>query len=310
MPPDEDGRSANGALGPPEYLIYRVLDERDRQDDRETSRTRVHKLCCLADRLLEAEFDRDVGLPLYWYKYGRTIQESAVDTSVIFGPRANRFEGRAYYPADRISESDFDHLPEGLKDDVFDAVRAVVEEYGHLNAEELEAVQYRNYAPDDFVRAYGDLRWHLATVAEDESQSTFSRFVPPDEKTRIEELLDEMLLAFDEEAYGEVHDLYLEWDDTMRLLNQQGSSPRELLEFTELFVEGVAKVVLRLAEHSDVPPEKLAEWRAERDEVRTDLRNRIERKRRAALSERTEEGSLDAISDAYNESIAEELDDL
>lgn len=304
----DDGET--GELGPPEYLVYRVLDEKDRQDDRETSRTRIHKLCSLADRLLKAEFDRDVGLPLYWYKYGRTIQESAIDTAVVFGPRANRFDGRAYYPADQVSESDFEHLPEALKDDVFQAARTIVEEYGHLNAEELEAVQYRNHAPDDFVKAYGDLRWHLAAISEDEAQSTFSEFVPAEEKTRTEELLDEMLVAFDDEEYGDVHDLYLEWDDTMRLLNQQGSSPRELLEFTEMFVEGVAKIVLRLTENTNVPAEKRSEWRERSAETRADLRRKIERKRESALSRRRDAGSLDAVSESYNESISDELDDL
>lgn len=310
MPPNENGESDVGELGPPEYLIYRVLVEMDKRDDRETSRTRIHKLCCLTDRLLHEKSSRDVGLPVYWYKYGRIVQEPAVNTAVIYGPQANRFKGRAYYPADQVSESDFDHLSKELKQDVSQAVEETVDEYGHLNAEELEEVQYQNYAPDGFVKAYADLRWYLALISHDESQTTFSRFASRQEKTRIEEHLDEMLVSFDEEKYGDVHDLYLKWDDTIRLLNKTGSSPKDLLEFTEMFVEAVAKIVLRLNVNWNIPSEKLEEWREEKGDVVEDLNKRIERERESALSNRTSETSLDDIAEAYNKSITEELDEL
>jgi len=306
-PPADDDL---GDLEPPEYLLYRVAAERHEQDGRETGRTRIHKLCCLADRLLAQEYDQEVGLPKYWYKYGRTISEAHLNSAVTYRPNANHFGGQAYYPADQVSESDFDHLSENLKDDIYNAVQSVVTEHGDKTAEELEESQYQNFAPDDFVIAYADLRWYLNTISQDEDQHRLSQFVAPDEKTRIEELLDEMLATFDEECYSEIHDIYLDWDDTMRLLVDVGRSPRELHDFTEIFIEGAARIILRFEEHSNIDSEVLEDWREEKTKVRKDLQSRVTQKRKEALSERQSTSALDSVADSYNTAISEELDDL
>lgn len=297
-------------FGPPEYLLYRVVAERHEQDGRETGRTRVHKLCCLADRLLAQEYDREVGLPKYWYKYGRTISEAHLNSAVTYRPNANHFGGQAYYPAEQVSESDFDHLSEDLKDDIYNAVQSVVNEHGDKTAEELEEYQYQNFAPDDFVVTYADLRWYLYTILQDEGQQRLSQFVAPDEKTRIEELLDEMLANFDVERYSEIHDIYLDWDDTMRLLVDIGRSPRELHDLTETFIEGAARIVLRFEEHSNIDSEALEDWREEKKKLRRDLQSRVTQKRKQALSERQSTSALDSVADSYNMAISEELDDL
>jgi len=299
-----------GDLGPPEYLLYRVAAERHDQDGRETGRTRIHKLCCLADRLLAQEYNREVGLPKYWYMYGRTISEAHLNSAVTYRPNANHFGGQAYYPADQVSESDFDHLSEDLKDDIYNAVQSVVTEHGDKTAEELEEFQYQNFAPDDFVIAYADLRWYLNTISQDEDQHRLSQFVAPDETTRIEELLDEMLANFDEERYSEIHDIYLDWDDTIRLLVDIGRSPRELHDFTEIFIEGAARIILRFEENSNIDSEALDEWREEKEKVRKDLQNRVTQKRKEALSERQSTSALDSVADSYNTAISEELNDL
>lgn len=307
---DGDGETDGGELGAPEYLVYRVLFEMDRKDNRETSRTRVHKLCCLVDRYLQEEYDRDVGLPKHWYMYGRTVDEALIDRSIIFQGKASYFSGEAYYPADQVSESDFDHLPEGLKDDVFNAVITITEEHGDKTAEELREYQYNNFAPNEFVRALGDLRWYLQLSSESEPNENLSHFLDPDQKSRIERMLDEMLVAFDEERNSNAYDLYLDWDDTFRLMNELGRSPRELLDFLEMFVEAIAKLALRFEDHSHITEERLEEWEEENEEIKTDLQNRIERKRKEALEQREYQNTLDTVSESYNETVFDELEDL
>ena len=306
-PPADDDL---GDLGPPEYLLYKIAAERHEQDGRETGRTRIHKLCCLADRLLAKEYDREVGLPKYWYKYGRTISEAHLNSAVTYTPNANHFGGQAYYPANQVSESDFDHLSEDLKDDIYNAVQSVVAEHGDKTAEELEEYQYQHFAPDDFVVAYADLRWYLNTISQDEDQHRLTQFVGPDEKTHIEDLLDEMLANFDEEQYSELYDIYLDWDDTMRLLVDIGRSPRELHDFTESFIEGAARIILRFEENSNIDSDTLEEWSEEKEKVHRDLRNRVTQKRKEALSERQSTSTLDSVANSYNTAISEELDDL
>lgn len=307
-----EGASDNefGELGPPEYLLYHVLLARDKQDNNETGRTNTHKLCVLVDRELRSEYDRDVLLPTYWYKYGKTLSEADLNTAVAHRPRSDKTFGYSYYPADQVSETDFDHLDEDLKDDVFRAVQHVISEHGDKTVDELEEYQYKNFRPNDFIEAYGDLRWYLSQFAIDDEQRTLTKFLGSKQKTVIEDHLDRMLATFPSEDYRDIHHIYLEWDDTIRLLHEQGHSPRSLLEFTELFIEGLAKAVLRLKDNNNLPEERLAEWRAEKENILAELEDRIRRKRQDALQHREESEMLDSLADSYNETILDEIDDL
>lgn len=297
-------------FGPPEYLVYRILWELRENASGEVGRTKFHKLCILADRKLQEEYDREIGLPQYWYKYGKTLAEFEISDDVAFAPHSNFRRGYSYYPAEQVSESDFDHLDEDLKDDIFQVAIEVVDEHGEKDYKELEKYQYENFPPHAFVTAYGDLRWHLSTSSLDSDQATFDQFSDPAEKSTIEELLDEMLVTFDEDEFEEIYGLYLDWDDTIRLLYETDASTRELLDFTETFIEALAKAVLRFKDQSNVSEARLQEWREEKEDVLHDLEHSIQRRRKSALSSRTPSGELEKVSDAYNEMIAEELEDL
>jgi hypothetical protein len=297
-------------LGPPEYLVYRTLFELRENTGGETGRTKFHKLCILVDKTLNEEYNRDIGLPQYWYKYGKTLAESEIDDSVTFAPTSNHRRGYAYYPADQVSESDFDHLNEDLKDDIFQAAIEVIEEHGDKDYEELEKYQYENFPPHEFVTAYGDFRWYLSEISGDKDQKTIEHFTDPSQKSTIEEHLDEMLVSFDEDKFGDIYNLYLDWDDTTRLLNEEGASARELLDFTEVFIEAIAKAVLRFKNSSHISEERLEQWEEEKDEVLNDLERKIQRRRRSALSGRSLSGELRDVADSYNDTISDELEDI
>lgn len=297
-------------LGPPEYLVYKVALERHQSDNLETSRTRIHKLCCLVDRHLRDEFNRDIGLPRHWYQYGETIEESMLGGPVVFTPNANYFPGQAYYPADEISESDFEHLSEDLKDDIHQAVMDILAEHGDKTAEELQEFQYKNFAPDKFVRSLGDLRLYLATISLEKEQTTFDTFTPSREKSRIEALLDEVLVEFNRNKYEEISDLYYIWDDTIRLMIEVGKSSREIYDFFEVFMGGVAKISLRFIENYHIDDEKIEEWVTESGEVKQELQDKIADKRKDALEERAYKADLDSLNRSYNVTISEQLRDI
>lgn len=307
-----DGLSGDelGELGPPEYLLYHVLLARDKQDDSETGRTNTHKLCVLADRKLRSEYDRDIGLPTYWYRYGKKLSETDLNTAVAHSPRSDKTYGYSYYPAEQISDSDFEHLEEDLKDDIFQAVQEVVDNHGEKTIEELEEYQYQNFSPNDFVEAYGDLRWHLAQFVVDDEQRTLTKFLDEEQKSTIEDHLDRMLATFPTEEYDEIHNIYLEWDDTIRILHEEGYSPRALKEFTELFIEGLAKCVLRFKDNENIPEHRLSEWESEKEEALKDLQSRIRRKRKEVLRNRRGSDIINRVAEPYNETIFEEMEDL
>lgn len=301
-----------GELGAPEYLVYRVLVDRDNQNNRETSRTRIHKLCCLADLRLREAYDRDIGLPRHWDLYGRVTEEHSINRNVIFAPNANTFGGQAYYPADQVGESDFDHLDESLRQDIFSAVRDTVKEHGHKTAEELQKFQYRNYAPNDFIRAYADLRWHLQALSleqHEQRQSAFYDFEAEETKTDVEELLDEMLVNFPKEEYEIIYEPYLIWDDTMRLMGEQEARPREQLDFLEFFIQKISKIVLRFVHRENVPDHRIERWEEERQEHLEELRSHVEQVREQLLKDRPLSGVLESVSESYNETVLEHITD-
>lgn len=297
-------------FGPPEYLVYRVLWELRENTSGETGRTKFHKLCILADKKLTEDYDRDIGLPQYWYKYGKTLEESEIDSAVAFTPQSNHRRGYAYYPAEQVSESDFDHLDEDLKDDIFEVVIEVVDEHGEKDYRDLEKYQYENFPPHEFVTAYGNFRWYLSSISLDRDQVTFEHFTDPSEKSTIEDFLDKMLISFEEDEFEEIYDLYLDWDDTIRLLNEEGASARELLDFTETFIEALAKAVLRFKDQSHISQSRVKKWEKEKEKVLNDLEKKIERRRKGALSGRSLSGELHDVSGSYNETISDELEDF
>ena len=167
-----------------------------------------------------------------------------------------------------------------------------------------------NFASDDFVEAYEELKHYLEAVSDGEGREMLESDLPPDQKTQFEALLDEMLVEFNDEANEEIYNLYLDWDDTLRLMFEQGRSPGKLLNFFETFVESVSKIALGSQENSDIFADQLGELGADKTEVKEELRKRITRKRIVALEEREYQNSLDAVSDAYNETISDELENL
>lgn len=297
-------------LGPSEYLVYRILWELRENTGGETGRTKFHKLCILADKKLKREYDREIGLPQYWYKYGKTLAETEINDAVTFTPTSNHRRGYAYYPADQVSESDFDELDEDLKDDIFQVAIEVIDEHGDKDYQELERYQYENFAPHEFVTAYGNLRWYLSSISLDRNQKTFEHFTDPSAKSKIEELLDDMLTSFDKGEFEDIYGLYLDWDDTTRLLNEEGASARELLDFTETFIEAFAKAVLRFKDRSNISEARIETWEEEKEKVLNDLEKKIQRRRASALSGRSISGELHDVSEAYNETIRDELEDI
>lgn len=299
-------------LGPPEYLVWRVLTESYKLTNQETSRTQAHKLSCFTDRYLSDEYDRDILLPKIWYRYGRMLEELYIDDSVAFTPSALHQPGQAYYPADRISESDFDHLNEDLKDDIFEASNHIVEKYGELNAEELETIQYEDHYPNRHVRAYGDLRSYLSSIRLDwPNQRTLAEYAEG-EPIIFERYLNQMLEYYpkDSKLFDDLYETYLTWDDTIRIMNSQGASGRELVDFVESWIKTLSEAVLRIEYNSNIPDERIEEWTSDRHEIIESFNNKVEEKRASILIDQEEMEELGVISKSYNRTITEEIEEL
>lgn len=297
---DSGGRPYD--LGASEYLVYRVLVERREQDNHETGRTKFFKLACLTDRRLLEQEGLDVGFPRHWYKYGEVVEEHSIDSSVIFAPSANYQAGQAYYPANQVSEADFP-LDEGIKNPIFKTANAVVQEHGKKNRKQLEKLQYREYASEEFIERYSDLRWHLSAESQTREGGQQSLDVFSDGPTRTEQLLDEMFLTYPEDEYEELYEHYLTWDDTMRMLVEEGAHPGRQLAFLEFFIEKLSQITLRFEYRRNVPEERLEAWREERPDQIEELDIKLESVRQRLIEQRPTSEIFYELSESYDRVI-------
>lgn len=287
-----------------DYLCYQVLKQLYNLGYTGTGRTKYFKLSTITARRLEEEYGENVGLPRHWYKYGEVIQEN---TDIAFRRRSDYHSGFDYYPADRVSESDFD-IDEVRASTIRQIVTEILAKHADKSGGELEKYQYEEFAPNDFIRSYGDLRWFLTerklTGSEEQYQARMGDY--HENQTELEKRLDEMLIEFPEE-YEDVYDLYLEWDDTMRMLAHRDIPAYVLLDFLEEFIDKLSKIELRFRYHENISENKLEEWQQERPELLESLREEIEGRRKELFADRDSSGVLESVSSSFSDAMVEEI---
>lgn len=320
-PPDDQSdaprESATGEetgdekLGPPEYLGYRVLRERERQDEKPTSRSRFWKLCCITDRYLNKELGTDAGFPRHWYKYGEVGEPHSVNRGILNAPKARFWKGQEIHSDREIPETAFD-ITEAERNDIFEAARTTIQRHGKKSAEELKRHQYEKQSPNDFIEAYSRLRGHLEVLDLEESnqqQEVLQGFEEFEESNYLEIVLDEMLMHYpkEREDYDDVYRLYLRWDDTMRMLLEEEASAHDMKVFLEFFVEQLSEITLRFQHEQNIPDEKLAAWREERDDKIRKLNEGVEETREDCLSGHGYSGELASISEIFDQQVLERV---
>lgn len=296
-------------LGPKEYLGYWVLREREETGGQPISRSVFWKLCCLADRRLKNEYEHDIQFPRHWYKYGEVGEAHSLTRDFFNAPQARFWQGQEYHTKE-IPETAFD-VGNEERVLIHRAARETVEEYYDLGAQGLKEVQYREFAPNDFIQSYSRLRKHLGSLdeveAENSRQTGIGDYMDSGQRNYIEQLLDDMITTYPREIYSDIYRLYLRWDDTMRMLVEQQRSVHEQKVFLEFFVEKLSEITLRFEHNNAIPEEKLEEWYQERDAHINELNDGIEETRQECLSRREMSGELEAISEIYDKVVIDQI---
>jgi len=306
-----EGSDSQEGLGPREFLGYRILRERENQDDSPTSRSCFWKLCCLADRYLIEELDRDIGFPRHWYKYGEVGEPHSLNRDIINAPRARFWEGQELYSDRDIPATEFD-ITEGQKRDIVEAATQTVEKHGKKSANELKRYQYEKQAPNEFIETYSRLRVYLG-VREIENREQqqgvlpeFDEYANKDEDY-VEALLDRLLTTYPRERYENIYRLYLRWDDTMRMLIENDAPISDQKAFLELFVERLSEITLRFEHNHAIPAGRIEDWEEERQGKIETLNEDVEEVRQEYLSQRSQSGELEAVADLFDDEIIENL---
>ncbi|GGN08044.1 hypothetical protein [Halarchaeum nitratireducens] len=316
------------SFGEPEFLAYRLLVRLKEQSKGQITRSKYLKLCCIADRYLEQN-DVDIEFPRYWYKYGEIASESDIDGRVAWSTSAKGFPGRQYFPSDRFDAADWEdqyqfdeelYAPaDDIETDDFDvdeetrrkideAIRWVVHRLGKKSVSEIRHYQYQRYAPLEFIRAYSDLRWQLENTEPVQGRLTMSATQQSSQEL-VEELLDEMVMAYPEEKFNDMYSLFLRWEDTVRLLLENQTNYEEVEEFFDSFIEALSKVELRFAYREDIPDERLSGWEEEREEVKTEFREELREVRDGHLFDRGTSGTFEALSEPFSKTVMDDIEE-
>lgn len=293
--------------GAPELLGYRLL-ERLQQSRGLVPRTVFHKFWSLSDRYAAEELGVTLGVPRYWYKYGELVDEASVDDG-FFVESSAPWGGRAYKPV-YDTEDDFETTSRERRA-VRETVEWVLERFGDKSAQQLEAYQYERYAPNEFVSAYSDLRRALQYTDLDEqtSLSTFAPDGPDDNHGLVADQLDRMVATYpaDDPAFEPLFDVFLRWEDTARLLIEQGREFARLEAFLDEFVQAVSEAVLRHQFAVGVDEERVDQWRTNAEASVETFEAAVRDRRTDLLRTRDRSGVLQSVSETYDETVLDGL---
>lgn len=305
MPQDEP------EFGEPEFLGWVLLRFLKEQSDDQISRSKFLKLCCIADRRLIDAHGYECGLPRYWYMYGELANEHEFSGRFYNAPVAIGWEGQQYIPKEMDGEM-FDISDEGLNL-IPRAVKWTVREFGRKNVEEIKRRQYQEYAENEFIKKYSELRWLLNTIdlGQQERLDNYGNGGESNEEY-LRRQLDEMMDAYpsDNQRYKEIETLYLRWDDTVRLMIDQSIEYSRIAEFLDDFIRVLSKSVLRFEYNQHISDDRLSEWEEDAAEEKSDFTTHMKKIRSEGLQNRSRSTELDRVSAAYSETISVQIEEL
>jgi len=298
-------------FGEPEFLGWLLLRQLKELSDDQISRSKFLKLCCIADRRLIETHDYEVGLPRYWYMYGELTNEHEFSGRFYNAPQAIGWDGQQHIPKPMHVE-EFEVSEKGLEL-ISKAVRWTVGEFGRENVEVIKKHQYEQHAANEFIQAYSELRWLLSTIDLGE-QRRLPNYGARGESNEeyLKRQLDEMMVAYpeDEERYEEMKTLYFRWDDTVRLMVGQSVEYSRIAEFLDEFITTLSKAILRFAHNQSISEERLVDWGVDAAEEKAEFTTRLREVRTNLLRNRSRSTELDSVSDAYSQTVEEQIEQL
>jgi hypothetical protein len=292
-----------------EYLCYELLRQLDRRQNegRSVTITQFRKLTAVADRLLAEEHGAETGLPRYWYRYGEVANNEALGDDV-FTISPAQWGGKKVSVAPGVTDGQFS-VGEDYRSAVHEVVRTLVSEFGNERSELIKQRQYEEFAPNEFVSAFDAFRSYIQST--DQHTPTLDSFVSGRDSTSREdealERLDDLLVLYPKELYDQMYDLFLDWEDTVRLLLEQERSFEEIDDIQEDFWRTFSRVELRIHHQQNTPSEQLARWMEERDDLRSAYESKLRELRDDLLSGREQSGELDRVAGSFDDSVSEQL---
>ena len=256
--------------------------------------------------LLDARLKKqgiDIGLPGYWYKYGFYIEPRFLNAVLPREFSGQYLRDNCMYPS-RLSK-DSCKVPQQIKRTIDSVIDNLWKQFGYKPG-------YGQLAKDESYEAntphkFNTIFQNYIEIANRREAGFASK------KEILEPILDNLLSEFPEKDYPELYDIYLEWDDTTRLILDcvpAGKIQNEAVKaLMDLFWETYSKGV-RIQHNQNIPIDNLVtEWRKEYETLVPAVYKTIEDIRKNVLLnhyERSDEGDIfvkQLMEKAYEMSI-------
>lgn len=296
------------AYGKGEYLCYQIISRLDEKGVR-VSRTKFLKLPCMADRFLADELGQESVLPRHWFKYGEIIDVNSLEGDYYKSGSSNLFPGREYTLSKDLDPDNF-NISDSEREFIDEAVKWAVTTHGSKNYKQLRSVQYRTYAPREFIRSYGELRDILEHFREEDAPTQYI-LDQYDPALTIEEIvrdkLDSMVISYPKEDYSEMYRIFLRWDDTARLLLGDNESLSEINTLLDSFVETLSEQILFYKHNANIGNHRIETWRESHSGNEQVFLDSLNDRRESILVNRKISDELEKVTSEYSELVRENL---
>lgn len=287
-----------------DYLNYRVLTqlEKEQEDWRHVTSGQFSKLPCIADRYLKEEYDTNIRFPRYWYQFGEVGNRYPIDSRLYIVEEKDW--GKAIRPI--RNAIDFD-IPESLRGAIDKVVDWVVEEFANCEIEEVKSYQYDQFAPNEFIRRFEDLRQDIYDVAETIEIDSDSLDDEDELRVDLHSQLEGIVVEYEDDLYEEMRHDFLKWEDTMHILISEGDFWRLEANFEE-FWSVFSKVHLRMEHNNNPIQDQLDSWKAENEQILDKYRQGLCELRGDVLDDREPTGSIEPIKSSYSQAVRDIAD--
>lgn len=273
------------------YLFYRLVQRMESFDEpNQISKTRLYKFSCETDHYLQHEMGVEITFPRYWYQFGEVPHIDVFKLDFLLWEDSNGYDVVSL--AKEANEGSFD-IHEEVRDQINKAVTYIVRKLQEYDTPEVVDYHYSHRAPREFVRKYHSLRKRLDDA--DLEQGTFARFNigssdATDTKEQLRQELEQLVIAYPD-LYSSMEKAFLEWEDTMQILIQEGELEKAQ-ELESEFWQALSRAELRIQHNKDVSESQIDAWKNQRQDVIDNILREIRDDRSTALQGSEFEGEL------------------
>ncbi len=119
-----------------------------------------------------------------------------------------------------------------------------------------------------------------------------------------------MVESYPVQEYEEMYDLFLRWEDTVRMMLDSSPDYGEIEEFLDQFIETLSKVVLRFEHSQGISEERREKWQSQAETQKADFERLLRERRKSILQQEGNRAfpNLQSVSESFSQTVRDDLE--